>query len=80
MPIPDFQTLMLPLLQLAADGQECLVRDARETLADQFTLSPEEKSGLLPSDRDDPHRFGWPDRSGDVGHEESPGQAREMSR
>lgn len=43
MPIPDFQTLMLPLLQLAADGQEYPVRDARETLADQFTLSPEER-------------------------------------
>lgn len=49
MPIPDFQTLMLPLLQLAADGQEYSIRGARETLADQFTLSPEEKSELLPS-------------------------------
>ena len=44
MPIPDFQTLMLPLLQLAADGQEYSIRDARETLADQFTLSLEEKT------------------------------------
>ena len=49
MAIPDFQTLMLPLLQLAADGQEYSIRDARETLADQFTLSSEEKSELLPS-------------------------------
>jgi restriction system protein len=51
MPIPDFQTLMLPLLQLAADGQEYSIRDARETLADHFTLSPEEKAELLPSGR-----------------------------
>lgn len=51
MPIPDFQTLMLPLPQLAADGQEHSIRDARETLADQFTLSPEEKAELLPSGR-----------------------------
>ncbi len=51
MTIPDFQTLMLPLLQLATDGQEHSIRDARETLADQFTLSPEEKAELLPSGR-----------------------------
>ncbi|MGE0825624.1 MAG: winged helix-turn-helix domain-containing protein [Candidatus Binatia bacterium] len=51
MPIPDFQTLMLPLLQLATDGQEHSIRDARETLADQFALSPEEKAELLPSGR-----------------------------
>ena len=51
MPIPDFPTLMLPLLQLTADGQEHSVQDARETLADQFTLSPEEKAELLPSGR-----------------------------
>lgn len=51
MTIPDFQTLMLPLLQLTADGQEHSIRDARETLADQFTLSPEEKAELLPSGR-----------------------------
>ena len=51
MAIPDFQTLMSPLLQLAADGQEYSIRDAREKLADQFTLNPEEKSELLPSGR-----------------------------
>src|SRR5712692_6572652 len=51
MPIPDFQTLMLSLLQLAADDQEYSIRDTREMLADQFTLSPEEKAELLPSGR-----------------------------
>jgi restriction system protein len=49
--IPDFQTLMRPLLQLASDGREHSIRDARETLANQFSLSPEEKSELLPSGR-----------------------------
>jgi restriction system protein len=51
MPIPDFQTLMWPLLQLVADGREHSIRDARETLANQFALSPEEKAELLPSGR-----------------------------
>lgn len=51
MPIPDFQTLMLPLLQLAADGKEHLLRDARERLAIEFGLSEEERSRLLPSGR-----------------------------
>jgi hypothetical protein len=32
MSVLDFQTLMWPLLQLAADGQEYSIRDAREIL------------------------------------------------
>jgi len=49
MAIPDFQTLMLPLLELAADGQEHLVRDSIDRLADQFGLSEAERRELLPS-------------------------------
>jgi len=33
MSIPDFQTLMRPLLELASDGKEHSMRDARERLA-----------------------------------------------
>jgi len=51
MPIPDFQTLMLPLLQLAADGKEHIIREANERLALEFNLSDEEKSHLVPSGR-----------------------------
>lgn len=51
MPIPDFQTLMLPLLQLASDGKEHTLRDAQAKLAIEFNLSEEEKSQLLPSGR-----------------------------
>lgn len=51
MSIPDFQTLMLPLLQFAADGHEHTIRAAVEQLALQFNLSEEEKSELLPSSR-----------------------------
>jgi len=50
-PIPDFQTLMLPLLQFASDGKEHALRDTQEKLAVEFNLSEEEKSQLLPSGR-----------------------------
>ena len=44
MPIPDFQTIMLPLLQMAADGKEHKLHDAVDQLAKQFSLTEEEKS------------------------------------
>ena len=50
MSIPDFQTLMLPVLRLAANG-EVRVSDAVDRLANDFKLSPEERSHLLPSGR-----------------------------
>lgn len=51
MTIPDFQTLMLPLLELAADGAERSVREAVGPLADRFGLTGEERRALLPSGR-----------------------------
>jgi restriction system protein len=50
MAIPDFQTLMLPVLGEAAKG-EARIGDVVEHLADQFGLSPDERSHLLPSGR-----------------------------
>jgi restriction system protein len=49
-PIPDFQSLMLPVLQMAAKG-EVRISDAVQMLSDQFSLSLEERSQLLPSGR-----------------------------
>ena len=49
MAIPDYQTLMLPLLRLASDRKEHQLRAAIETLADEFSLTNEERSELLPS-------------------------------
>jgi restriction system protein len=46
--IPDFQTLMLPVLRVAAAG-EIRISDAVEKLAIEFGLSPVERSHLLPS-------------------------------
>ena len=40
---------MLPLLRLAADGEEHRLRDAIEELADHFDLTEDERKELLPS-------------------------------
>jgi restriction system protein len=52
MAIPDFQSIMLPLLRLMVDGQTYRMRDLVNMLADEFELSAEERSQLLPSGRD----------------------------
>ncbi len=49
MAIPNYQTIMLPLLQLASDGREHKFSQAVEELADEFNLSTEERNELLPS-------------------------------
>jgi len=49
MALPDFQSIMLPLLKLCADGQEHTNREAIDTLAQNFGLSEEEQKQLLPS-------------------------------
>lgn len=51
MPIPDFQTLMLPLLRYCADGAEHSKRDAVPALATQFGLNEADLSELLPTGR-----------------------------
>lgn len=48
--IPDFQSLMLPVLQDASRG-EVRIGATVERLADQFNLSPEQRAELLPSKR-----------------------------
>ncbi len=46
--IPDYQTLMRPVLACAADG-ETKIGDAVEQLADKLGLTPDERAQLLPS-------------------------------
>lgn len=48
--IPDYQTLMLPVLRLAAEG-ETRVADVAERIADDLGLAPAEREELLPSGR-----------------------------
>lgn len=49
MPIPDYQSIMLPLLNSLADQQEHSLREATDSLAGQFKLSEAERRELLPS-------------------------------
>lgn len=47
--IPDFQTLMLPLLQLISDGKEHTIREIIDRLANELKLSEMERKEMLPS-------------------------------
>lgn len=49
MAIPDYQTLMLPVLKLASDGLEHKFNQAVEQLAHEFKLTQQERNELLPS-------------------------------
>jgi restriction system protein len=49
MAIPDYQSIMLPLLQLAADKEEHSTRETIDRLAKHFDLTEKEQSELLPS-------------------------------
>jgi restriction system protein len=49
MAIPDYQTIMLPLLRFVGDGQVHSKHEAVEYLANWFELNEEERKELLPS-------------------------------
>ena len=49
MPIPDFQTVMLPLMEALADGGERTMRDLTGLLADRFDLTEEERQRSCPA-------------------------------
>jgi len=49
MSIPDFQSIMLPLLKFAADGKEHAIKEAIDYLTNEFRLTNDELSQLLPS-------------------------------
>jgi restriction system protein len=49
MPVPDYQTLMRPVLTYAADGKEKNIREVTNAIADEFHLTDQERSQLLPS-------------------------------
>jgi len=51
MPVPDYQSIMLPLLRLAGDGRDHSLSQARGVLADEFGLTEQERRELLPSGR-----------------------------
>jgi restriction endonuclease Mrr len=49
MAVPDFQSIMLPLLERSGDGKARSLADSREAIAEVFNLSQEERDELLPS-------------------------------
>jgi len=61
MPIPDYETLMLPLLKYAGDEKEHSLHDAIQHLSKLFGLSEAEKRELLPSGKQALmyNRVGW---------------------
>lgn len=61
MPIPDFQSLMRPLLEAHSDGAEHKNRDLVNSLANRFNLTEEERREMLPSGRAKlfDNRVGW---------------------
>lgn len=61
MAVPDYQSLMLPLLKLAQDQQEHSLHDAINFLAGKFSLTQAEREELLPSGRQAAfdNRVGW---------------------
>jgi restriction system protein len=61
MAIPDFQAVMLPLIELCGDRKEHMAKELVGTLAEQFKLTEEERRQLLPSGggRLFANRVGW---------------------
>lgn len=61
MTIPGFLDITLPLLRVAADGEEHLLRETVEQFSDRFDLTKEERNELLPSGREATfhNRVGW---------------------
>ncbi len=61
MAIPDYQTVMLPLLKFLADGGEHSLREAIDSLSDEFSLSEAERTELLASGQQAifNNRVGW---------------------
>jgi restriction system protein len=59
--IPDFQSIMLPLLEIASDKNIHEFRAAIDTLIERFNLTDEQKQELLPSGKQPifENRAGW---------------------
>lgn len=49
MAVPDFQSLMLPLLKSVSDGREHSIQEIRDHLAKEFALTEEDLNQLIPS-------------------------------
>jgi restriction system protein len=52
MTVPDYQTLMRPLLSYAQDGGEKNIREEMKVITSQFNLTRQDLSELVPSGKD----------------------------
>jgi restriction system protein len=61
MAIPDYETLMLPVLKFAGDGEEHAAKELVASVSTQFHLSPEDQAVRLPSGQQTiiANRCGW---------------------
>ncbi|HOQ31829.1 MAG TPA: restriction endonuclease [Candidatus Hydrogenedens sp.] len=61
MPIPDYQSIMLPLLKFPGDKKEHSIRESIEHIANIFNLSEEERREVLPNGQQYiiDNRVGW---------------------
>lgn len=61
LPVPDYQSLMLPLLRALADRMEHEMSEVTDSLARGFRLTPDERNQVLPSGRQRvfDNRVGW---------------------
>lgn len=59
--IPDYQTIMLPLLEFISDGKEHELQTLIKQISDKFGLTDEERAELLPSGNQQiiNNRVGW---------------------
>ncbi len=59
--IPDFQSIMLPLLEITEDKKEHSIHEVRDKLAKYFKLSEAERSELLPKSKHNrfDNKVGW---------------------
>ena len=61
MSIPDFQSVMLPILKILGDGQDHVMREIQTAIEDQFHLTEQERQEMLPSGQGTviANRVGW---------------------
>ncbi|ELP54637.1 MULTISPECIES: restriction endonuclease [Microcystis] len=61
MPIPDFQSIMLPLLKILADGKVYKYREIIEALVREFQVTEAERKEMLPSGQQEifSNRVSW---------------------
>ncbi|MFO7881464.1 MAG: winged helix-turn-helix domain-containing protein [Kosmotogaceae bacterium] len=59
--IPDFQSIMLPLLKITEDKKEHTIHEVRDKLAEHFNLTKEERAELLTKSKQTKfnNRVGW---------------------